>query len=816
VPLTLPWSGRPRDRKAESRASRGLFFKGRVTSVTEAGTLTTSYAYDALNDLTNVCQGSAFVNGACPSGGQSRTFAYDSLARLITATNPESGATAYTYDNDGNLLTKTDANTDKTIMTYDALNRVASKAYTFVSGYSTPNVTYCYDGNTQGACIYAPSGRESNLIGHLALVSSSASSTAYGQYSALGNIMQSTQSTGPDSYAFSYTYNLANAMTQMTLPSGRTVTWNYDNANRISSAGGTPPGGAAKSYASSISYAAQGPISQFTLGNGLVEVRSYDTYRQQPIGATLGVNNGDSSRLGLGFGYCASGAYSCTNNNGNLQSQTITLLGATQTYTYDGYNRIYTSTEKTGATTNWSESFNYDSFGNRWVSPNPVGISLSAWTVTADYYNSLTNRLTFNNFGYDNAGNQTTISPYAVSYDVENRQTGFTSTSNGSATYTYDGDGRRVTKTTGGVTTTYVYDAGGNLAAEYSSQPPSMPCQTCYLTTDHLGSTRVITDQNGNPVSRHDFLPFGEELATSNRTAALDYGVADNVMHRYTGQQRDLEGPGLDFFRARYFQGAQGRFTSPDSSPSPRPTPYALRTDPQTLNLYSYLRNNPLAKVDADGHADLGLQLAAWAASRVAESGPKQFLQDVAVGTAKGAASFAVNTVKTAVAIGQGTAGVGTMLTPGPKALEPSNQTQAAASLTTQVALTVASAVVPAAVAGAAPAAAEASGIAVNLGGEGEVAGAINVQGPWALDLNFASSRTGQSLAELQAGGNQFVVASNTSLPFADQSVSTVITNNTPIDVNTWLGPGVQSSEVNRILLGDGQWINNGSVVPKQ
>jgi RHS repeat-associated protein len=816
VPLTLPWSGRPRDRKAESRASRGLFFKGRVTSVTEAGTLTTSYAYDALNDLTNVCQGSAFVNGACPSGGQSRTFAYDSLARLITATNPESGATAYTYDNDGNLLTKTDANTDKTIMTYDALNRVASKAYTFVSGYSTPNVTYCYDGNTQGACIYAPSGRESNLIGHLALVSSSASSTAYGQYSALGNIMQSTQSTGPDSYAFSYTYNLANAMTQMTLPSGRTVTWNYDNANRISSAGGTPPGGAAKSYASSISYAAQGPISQFTLGNGLVEVRSYDTYRQQPIGATLGVNNGDSSRLGLGFGYCASGAYSCTNNNGNLQSQTITLLGATQTYTYDGYNRIYTSTEKTGATTNWSESFNYDSFGNRWVSPNPVGISLSAWTVTADYYNSLTNRLTFNNFGYDNAGNQTTISPYAVSYDVENRQTGFTSTSNGSATYTYDGDGRRVTKTTGGVTTTYVYDAGGNLAAEYSSQPPSMPCQTCYLTTDHLGSTRVITDQNGNAVSRHDFLPFGEELATSNRTAALDYGVADNVMHRYTGQQRDLEGPGLDFFRARYFQGAQGRFTSPDSSPSPRPTPYALRTDPQTLNLYSYLRNNPLAKVDADGHADLGLQLAAWAASRVAESGPKQFLQDVAVGTAKGAASFAVNTVKTAVAIGQGTAGVGTMLTPGPKALEPSNQTQAAASLTTQVALTVASAVVPAAVAGAAPAAAEASGIAVNLGGEGEVAGAINVQGPWALDLNFASSRTGQSLAELQAGGNQFVVASNTSLPFADQSVSTVITNNTPIDVNTWLGPGVQSSEVNRILLGDGQWINNGSVVPKQ
>jgi len=388
-------------------------------------------------------------------------------------------------------------------------------------------------------------------------------------------------------------------MIQMTLPSGRTVAWSYDSANRISSAGGTPPGGTAKSYASSISYAAQGPISQFTLGNGLVEVRSYDTYRQQPIGATLGVNAGDSSRLKLGFGYCASGAYSCPNNNGNLQSQTIAPLGATQTYTYDSYNRLYTSTEKTGANTNWSEAFNYDIYGNRWVAqvPAPVGITLSAWTVQSNFYNPLTNQIVNNNnFGYDNAGNQTKINPYAVTYDVENRQTGFTSTGNGSATYTYDGDGRRVTKTTGGVTTTYVYDAAGDLAAEYSSQPPSMPCQTCYLTTDHLGSTRAITDQNGNAVSRHDFLPFGEELATSNRTAALDYGVADNVMHRYTGQQRDLEGPGLDFFHARYFQGAQGRFTSPD------PTGLgATVTNPQSWNKYAYVRNNPYGFVDKNG-----------------------------------------------------------------------------------------------------------------------------------------------------------------------------------------------------------------------
>ncbi len=216
-----------------------------------------------------------------------------------------------------------------------------------------------------------------------------------------------------------------------------------------------------------------------------------------------------------------------------------------------------------------------------------------------------TNRLAPINLGYDNNGNEATIGPFSVTYDVENRQTGLTSISNGTATYTYDGDGRRVTKTTGGVTTTYVYDAKGDLAAEYSTQPPPPPCLTCYVTTDHLGSTRVVTDENASVIARHDFLPFGEELTTSNRTAALGYGAYDNVMHKYTGQERDVEGPGLDFFHARYFHGAQGRFTIPDWSEKPLAIQYANLTNPQTLNLYAYVRNNPLRLFDLDGHYEV-------------------------------------------------------------------------------------------------------------------------------------------------------------------------------------------------------------------
>ncbi|MGO4882425.1 MAG: RHS repeat-associated core domain-containing protein [Bryobacteraceae bacterium] len=105
-----------------------------------------------------------------------------------------------------------------------------------------------------------------------------------------------------------------------------------------------------------------------------------------------------------------------------------------------------------------------------------------------------------------------------------------------------------------------------------------------------------MTDENAAVTARHDFLPFGEELTTSNRTAALGYGAFDNVMHKFTGQERDSEGPGLDFFHARYFHGAQGRFASPDvmlNSGNPN--------DPQTWHRYAYALNNPLALVDPMG-----------------------------------------------------------------------------------------------------------------------------------------------------------------------------------------------------------------------
>jgi RHS repeat-associated protein len=119
--------------------------------------------------------------------------------------------------------------------------------------------------------------------------------------------------------------------------------------------------------------------------------------------------------------------------------------------------------------------------------------------------------------------------------------------------------------------------------------------------TDHLGSTRLVLNGSGTVVGCHDYVPFGEEIAAGTGGRGSCYGAADTVNQKFTGKERDVE-TGLDYFGARYLSSAQGRWTSPDWSAAPQPVPYASLGDPQTLNLYAYVRNSPLGRADADGH----------------------------------------------------------------------------------------------------------------------------------------------------------------------------------------------------------------------
>jgi RHS repeat-associated protein len=170
-------------------------------------------------------------------------------------------------------------------------------------------------------------------------------------------------------------------------------------------------------------------------------------------------------------------------------------------------------------------------------------------------------------------------------YDAENRMISETDSTGNTATYAYDGDGRRVSKTVNAVTTTLVYDPQGQLAQEYGGTIPASETGTRYLTTDHLGSTRVMTNASQAVMQTYDYLPFGEEFVQSSDTNRV----------RFTGKERDAE-TGLDYFGARYFSGLQGRFTSPDPLlSSGRPW------DPQSWNRYSYGLNNPLRFIDPTG-----------------------------------------------------------------------------------------------------------------------------------------------------------------------------------------------------------------------
>jgi RHS repeat-associated protein len=119
------------------------------------------------------------------------------------------------------------------------------------------------------------------------------------------------------------------------------------------------------------------------------------------------------------------------------------------------------------------------------------------------------------------------------------------------------------------------------------------------MTTDYLGSPRVITDKNGNVISRRDFMPFGEELnaGVGGRSESQKYSSygSDNVRKRFTGYEKDEETQ-LDFAEARMYQNKHGRFTAVDplmASANPM--------NPQTFNRYVYTGNNPINYTDPSG-----------------------------------------------------------------------------------------------------------------------------------------------------------------------------------------------------------------------
>ena len=259
-----------------------------------------------------------------------------------------------------------------------------------------------------------------------------------------------------------------------------------------------------------------------------------------------------------------------------------------------------------GGNQSWQQVFTYfdqngqnGQYGNRRIdTPNTT----PGLITENPLFDPATNRIqpqAGEQYAYDPAGNLTrNQTGHTFAYDAENRQTiydGGNPLTSG-ASYLYDGDGRRVKKLSSGGTTVFIYNAMGLLVAEYSDAQPT-GSGTSYLTADNLGTPRVITNSNSGVIGRHDYLPFGEEIATSygGRSGVSGYAATDDIKQKFTLKERDIE-TGLDYFLARYYSATQGRFTSVDPENAG-----ADPSDPQSWNGYAYARNNPQVYTDSDG-----------------------------------------------------------------------------------------------------------------------------------------------------------------------------------------------------------------------
>ena len=571
---------------------------------------TTNYTFDALDDLTKVVQG----------GSHTRTFGYDSLKRLTSSLNPETGTTpvAYSYDADSHVSTKTDARGIKITYSWDTVNRLLGKTYS----NGDPSVSNTYDQAGGGGCCN---------IGRRTTMTDVFGTETFG-YDPMGRVLQERRTTPPVSppchmppcpsapiiRTTTYSYNLDGSLAILDYPSGAmNIGFTTDSAGRMSNAvelangptlvGGSCPNGSSGSNGlptTGACYSPQGALSSYTLGSQINVTRIYNQ-RLQPcwlyattgtgLATTTACSATDSTPgniLDLKYNF------SLGTDNGNVIGITNNRNSArSQSFTYDQVNRIVSA-----QATPWSQAFGYDQWGNL-TSATAVGTGPTPLSLTVN----TNNQITTPGFSYDAAGNETTDVTFSYAWNAESELK-----SAAGLSYTYDGDGDRVEKSN----FIYWYGAGNQVLDESLTSSPSGVLNEYvffdgsravwrsgdsgffnYYVQDMLGSSRVIV-QSGQttPCYDADFYPFGGETDYTNTC------VAPTQNYKFDGKERDSE-TGNDYFGARFYASTYGRFLSADWSSIPAPVPYADLTNPQTLNLYAFVNDNPESFADLDGHA---------------------------------------------------------------------------------------------------------------------------------------------------------------------------------------------------------------------
>jgi RHS repeat-associated protein len=371
-----------------------------------------------------------------------------------------------------------------------------------------------------------------------------------------------------------------------------------------------------------MTYTAWGALSGLQngcVGTGCTQVEETLEFndRLQPVLIEVGNSGNPSAIACLVYNYyvgvsnpstCAAPAQATTGNNGNVMGyyhldNYYPTVSHTAAYTYDGVNRLKLAQATGSSTYNLDFIYTQDTsngqFGNMSCLLNGHGTTVGP--CTQNTYNAANNHITTSGYSYDAAGNVTNDSVHAYTWDAEGRiakvDAGTT------ATYTYDALGQRVYGVVGANPEIYyIYDPAGNLlyatltngfGGDELTEPVAGRVLASYVNgqsdtyfkhANALGSWGLTTAHDGSVPQDQLYYPWGQTWTSGHYLFEPNWAA----MSWYNAESNLFLTP------ARSYGSTPGRWMSPDPAAG-------NATNPQSLNRYAYVLNNPTSLTDRTG-----------------------------------------------------------------------------------------------------------------------------------------------------------------------------------------------------------------------
>jgi RHS repeat-associated protein len=514
-------------------------------------------ATNPLGQTVNLGYSSTFdtLTSLTDAAGNTTGFGYDAGGNLTSITAADGSVQTFSYNAQGDLTQSQNARSQATQYTYNSNHLLIHED--FADG---THADFTYDAHR-----------------NLASVTDSTGTTTF-QYDSADRLIQVTY---PGGEYLKYTYDAAGRRTSLVDQSGFTVISNYDSLGRLS----TLTDGAGN-LITRYTYDDSGLLIRADQGNGTYTTYQYDADRRT---AEI-INYAPDNTVLSSFAY----TYDALS-----RPVTLTTLQGTTSYGYDALGQLISLALPGGRTI----TYQYDAAGNR--------VSITDSGTTTAYASNSMNEYTSaggTTYRYDADGNLTSQTDSTgttiFGYDDLGRLISVT-TPTDTFTYQYNALGQRVAMTHDGQTTDFLidptglgtvvgeFDGSGNVMAHdvYGLGLTSRVDATgasAYYGFDGAGNTAELTGAGGAVLSSYSYLPFGEALSTTGTTAnPFTFGGQFGVTS---------EGDGLAFMRARSYDPATGRFSSPDP----------LGFSGGDTNLYRYVFNGPVLASDPSGLAASG------------------------------------------------------------------------------------------------------------------------------------------------------------------------------------------------------------------